>query len=232
MVKIRKNNERGRFNHGWLDTYHTFSFGDYFDPEHRGFRTLRVINEDYVRLGQGFPTHSHRDMEIITLVLEGALEHKDSLGNTSVIKPGEVQRMTAGTGVTHSEFNPSQKEAVHLLQIWILPARKGLEPGYEQRALEPTEKDNPLRIVASPQGKNGSVKIHQDASLYSVRLRGKGTLTYELSPRRGAWIQVIQGDLDLNGHSLKQGDGAAAEDEQKLVFQSREGVKFLLFDLA
>ena len=232
MIKIRKAKERGHFNHGWLDTYHTFSFGDYYDPEHLGFRTLRVINEDRVQPAQGFGMHSHRDMEILTCVLEGELEHKDSMGNASVIKPGEVQRMTAGTGVTHSEFNPSQKNLVHLLQIWILPARKGLEPGYEQRAFGPAGKDNLLRLVASTEGEKGSVKIHQDVFVYNAKLRAKETLTHELLPRRGAWIQVIKGDLDLNGHALKQGDGAAAEDERQFTFQSKEGVEFLLFDLA
>ena len=232
MIKIRKSNERGHFNHGWLDTRHSFSFGDYFDAEHMGFRTLRVINEDVIQPGQGFGTHSHRDMEILTYVTEGALEHKDSLGNASVIKPGEIQRMTAGSVVTHSEFNSSEKNFVHLLQIWVLPARKSIEPGYEQRVLKPVGKENLLRLMASPQGENGSVNIHQNAFVYDGLLRKNETLSYDLPAKRGAWIQVVQGALDLNRGRLEKGDGAAAEKEPKLIFQSKTGAEFLLFDLA
>ena len=232
MIKIRKSNERGHFNHGWLDTRHSFSFGDYFDAEHMGFRTLRVINEDVIQPGQGFGTHSHRDMEILTLVTEGALEHKDSLGNASMIKPGEIQRMTAGRGVTHSEFNSSKKNPVHLLQIWILPDRKDLQPGYEQRVLKSAGKESRLRLIASPEGENDSVKIHQKAFVYDGALRGNETLSHGLPAKQGAWIQVVNGVLELNHERLEMGDGAAVEKEPKLIFQSKTGAEFLLFNLA
>lgn len=230
MIKIRKSKERGHYNHRWLDTYHTFSFADYHDPDYMGFRALRVINEDRVRPGEGFGMHSHRDMEIITYILKGSLEHKDSMGNTSVIKPGEVQRMSAGAGVTHSEFNPSQAGVVHLLQIWILPAEKGLQPSYEQKNYGALKKDS-LRLVASPTGKNGSVKIHQDALMYDGRIGTNKPLAYRLAPGRGVWLQLIEGSLNINGTVLHEGDGAAIEGESKILLKAEKRSKFLLFDL-
>ncbi len=231
MIQIRKSGERGHFNHGWLETYHTFSFADYHDPKHMGFRTLRVINEDYVKPGEGFGTHSHRDMEIITWILEGALEHKDSMGNTSIIKPGEIQRMTAGRGVTHSEFNRSSQEAVHLLQIWILPNQKGLEPGYEQRMIETREKRNRLILIASPDGRGDSVKIHQDALVYFCGLEQEQHLSYQPESGRSVWIQVMKGNLSLKDRELKAGDGAAIENEPSFEMKSQHQSEFLLFDL-
>lgn len=232
MMTLRRSEERGHFDHGWLNTYHTFSFAEYHDPAHMAFRTLRVINEDRVEPGKGFGTHSHNDMEIITFILEGALEHKDSMGNTSVIKPGEIQRMTAGTGVTHSEFNPSKKDMVHLLQIWILPNQKGLEPSYEQQAIEPQKKTNRLALIASPDSTEGSVKVHQDALVYAASLGKDKSLTYKPDSGRGAWVQVTQGELRLNGDLLKQGDGASITHEKLLKLDANHGAKFLLFDLA
>lgn len=231
MIKIRKSRERGHFDHGWLQTYHTFSFADYHDPHHMGFRTLRVINEDIVKPGQGFGTHSHRDMEIITFILEGALEHKDSLGNTSVIRPGEIQRMTAGTGVTHSEFNPSKKDRVHLLQIWILPNQKGLEPSYEQQVIEPQKKTNRLALIASPDAREGSVKVHQDALVYLGDLEKGKSLNYQPDSGRGVWIQVADGDLFLHHQELSAGDGAAIEKEPSFQIRSPQKSTFLLLDL-
>lgn len=231
MIKVRKSRERGHFDHGWLETFHTFSFADYHDPHYMAFRTLRVINEDYVKPGEGFGTHSHRDMEIITFILEGVLEHKDSLGNTSVIKPGEIQRMTAGTGVTHSEFNPSKNERVRLLQIWILPNQKGLEPSYEQQVIEPEKKTNRLALIASPDAREGSVKVHQDALVYLGGL-GKGkSLNYQPDSGRGVWIQVADGNLFLNHQELSAGDGAAIEKESSFQIRSPHKSTFLLFDL-
>src|SRR5205809_7896778 len=192
MIQIRRAGERGHANHGWLDTYHTFSFSDYYDPKFMGFRSLRVINEDWVQPGYGFPTHPHRDMEIITYVLEGSLEHKDSMGTGSVIRPGEVQKMSAGTGVRHSEFNPSPTEPAHLLQIWLTPERRGLTPGYEQKAFPEGERRNRWRLVASRDGRDGSVTIHQDAAMYVTSLDAGKEVTHSLPPGRHAWLQVIR----------------------------------------
>jgi len=232
MMTIRKAGERGHFQHGWLDTYHTFSFADYYDPQWMGFRSLRVINEDRVAPGQGFGTHPHRDMEILTYVLEGGLRHRDSMGNGEVIHPGEVQRMTAGTGVAHSEFNDSKSETVHLLQIWILPERKGLTPGYEQKFFADDEKRGRLRLVASPEGGDGSVKIHQDVKLYASLLGAGEEVTHPLAAGRAAWVQVARGSVTLNGQQLAQGDGAAVSDEATLKLAGVKNAEVLLFDLA
>jgi quercetin 2,3-dioxygenase len=232
MITVRRSEERGHFSFGWLDTYHTFSFDQYYDARFMGFRALRVINEDRVAPGRGFPTHPHRDMEIITYVLEGALEHKDSMGNGSVIRPGEVQRMSAGTGITHSERNGSASEAVHLLQIWILPGQAGIEPSYEQKMYGDEEKRGALRLIASEDGRDGSVLIHQDAAIYATVLDPGQEITYELPARRHAWLQVARGSVTLNGQQLKQGDGAAASEEQSLQITGDEPSELLLFDLS
>ena len=232
MITIRKSEERGHFDFGWLDTYHTFSFDRYYDPAHMGFRSLRVINEDRVQPGHGFPTHSHRDMEIITYILEGGLEHKDSMGNGSVIQPGDVQRMTAGTGVAHSEKNPSNDELVHLLQIWILPSRQGLPPGYEQVSYRPEALKGKLRLIASPDGGDGSVTIHQDAPVFATILEPNMSVTHQPGPDRYTWVQVARGTLKLNDNYLKQGDGAAVSDESSLTLVGTEPAEVLLFDLA
>jgi redox-sensitive bicupin YhaK (pirin superfamily) len=232
MITIRKSEERGHFDLGWLDTYHTFSFDQYYDPTHMHFRSLRVINEDRVAPGQGFPTHSHRDMEIITYILSGALEHRDSMGNGSVIRPGDVQRMTAGTGVSHSEFNPSESEAVHLLQIWILPKTHGLTPGYEEKAFAEEERRGRLRLIASDDGREGSVTINQDARVYATLLDAGEIVTHPLQPTRHAWLQVARGTVRLNGMELKQGDGAAVSKESELSISAHDRVELLLFDLA
>lgn len=232
MIAIRKSEERGHFDHGWLDTYHTFSFDQYYDPRHMGFRSLRVLNEDRVQGGAGFPTHPHRDMEIVTVVLAGVLKHQDSLGNGSVIRPGEVQRMTAGRGVAHSEFNHSDSEPVHLLQIWLLPAERGLEPGYEQKAFPPEEKQNRLRLVASPDGKDGSVVIHQDARLYLAALDAGREVSHDIEAGRHAWVQVARGAIRLNDQPLTAGDGAAVSQESALRIVGENDAELLLFDLA
>jgi quercetin 2,3-dioxygenase len=232
MITIRKAAERGHFDFGWLDTNHTFSFGDYYDPEFMGFRSLRVINEDRVAPRTGFPTHGHRDMEIITYILEGALEHRDSMGNGSVIRPGEVQRMTAGTGVTHSEANSSETEQVHLLQIWILPGTGGLKPGYEQKTFTDDEKRNRLRLVASADGRDGSVTINQDASIYGSVLDAGHEVIHQLAPNRNAWVQVARGKIAINGNDLNQGDGTAISDEPAIAIVASEPAELLLFDLA
>ena len=232
MISIRKSKDRGHFNRGWLDTYHTFSFDQYYDPAHMGFHSLRVINEDRVLARQGFPTHGHRDMEIVTYVLDGALEHKDSMGNGSIISPGEVQRMRAGTGVTHSEYNPSADLPVHLLQIWILPESKGLKPGYEQKVFPKVEREGTLRLIASRDGQGGSVTIDQDARVYAVLLDSGGEVNFPVPHGRAVWLQVAKGALSLNGHSLEQGDGAAIEGERDLLLAATEPAEILLFDLA
>jgi redox-sensitive bicupin YhaK (pirin superfamily) len=224
MIRVRKAEERGHFDHGWLDTYHTFSFADYHDPEFMGFRSLRVINDDRVDPRRGFGTHGHRDMEIITYVLEGELSHADSMGTGSVIRPGEVQRMSAGTGVMHSEKNESDKP-VHLLQIWILPERHGIQPEYEQKAFAPSEH---LQLVASHDGRDGSLTIHQDVDLYTAKLRG-GSETFDFRPNRYGWLQVARGDVSLNGQPLTAGDGAAIEKESQITIAGDGEV--LLFDL-
>lgn len=232
MIKIRKAEKRGHFDFRWLNTFHTFSFGDYYDPSFMGFRSLRVINEDFVHPGRGFPTHGHRDMEIITYILAGALEHRDSMGNGSIIRPGDVQRMTAGTGVTHSEANPSREASVHLLQIWILPARQGLEPGYEQKVFTEEQKRGRLCLIASEDGREDSVTIHQDASVYASVLSQDDEVSHQLKSGRHAWLQIAKGAVVLNGEALNQGDGAAISAEEKLVLTGREDSEVLLFDLA
>ncbi len=231
MIKIRKSSERGYFNFGWLETRHTFSFGDYHDPEHMGYRDLRVINEDIVKPAHGFPTHSHHDMEIITYVLKGALKHKDSMDTSSIIEPGDIQRMSAGSGVRHSEFNHSQHDAVHLLQIWILPDKKGMPPSYEQVFVPADKKQDQLYLVASREGGRHAVKIHQDVLIYASLLSKGKTLTYEPAKGRGLWLQMIEGALDLNGKKLSQGDAAAIENE-KITVKALQNSHFLLFDLA
>ena len=234
MITLRLSEERGHLDHGWLDTYHTFSFDQYHDPEHMGFRSLRVINEDRVAGGRGFPPHGHRDMEIVTYILEGALEHQDSMGNGSLIRPGEVQRMSAGTGVTHSERNPSPTERVHLLQIWIQPEARNLEPSYEQKMFAAEGRRGRLQLVASREARDGSVKIHQDAALYAAALGPKEAVTHRLAGGRHAWLQVARGAVTLNGVSLRAGDGAAASDERTLeIAGAGDGAaEILLFDLA
>jgi redox-sensitive bicupin YhaK (pirin superfamily) len=231
MLTIRKAEERGHVNHGWLDTWHTFSFADYHDPAEMGYGALRVINDDKVEPGQGFGMHGHRDMEIITYVLEGALEHKDSMGNGSVIRPGNVQRMSAGTGVRHSEFNPSREERVHLLQIWIEPKFTGVRPGYEEKEFGPAEKTGRLRLIASPDGREGSVTIHQDALVYAALLDGKDAVTHALAPGRRAYVHVARGALKLNGVDLKGGDGVKITGESKLEVGGAKQAELLLFDL-
>jgi len=230
-ISIRPAKDRGHANHGWLDTLHTFSFADYRDPRHMGWGPLRVINEDRVAPATGFPTHAHRDMEIITYVLEGALEHRDSLGTGSVIRPGEVQRMTAGTGVRHSEYNASKTEAVHLLQIWIEPAQTGLPPGYEQKTFSDADKRGRLRLIASSDGREGSVTINQDAAVYATVLAPEQRVTHTLARRRRGWLQIARGALTLNGQTLTHGDGAALEGAQALEIQGIEPAEALLFDL-
>jgi len=232
MITIRKAKERGHFDFGWLDTYNTFAFGDYYDPEFMGFRSLRVINEDRVAPLTGFPKHGHRDMEIITYVLSGALEHRDSMGNGSLIRPGEVQRMTAGSGITHSEANSSDTEKVHLLQIWILPSAPNLKPGYEQKSFSDEEKRGQLRLVASHDGRNGSVSINQDAAIYATMLEPGSEVVHQLGPNRNAWLQVARGAVTINGQELNQGDGAAITAETAVKIAGREESEVLLFDLA
>lgn len=231
MIRLRQAEDRGHFNHGWLDTYHTFSFADYQDPAHTHFRTLRVINEDRVEPGQGFGTHPHRDMEIITYILEGELEHEDSMGNGSVIRPGEIQRMSAGTGVTHSEFNRSKTKPVHLLQIWIFPEKKNIAPGYEQRSFEDSLKKSGFFLAVSPDGREGSVKIHQDAEVYLGRFPKGATAAHVVKKGRHAWLQLAKGKIKLNGTSLAAGDGAAISEENNLEFAAEEDSEVLLFDL-
>ncbi len=232
MIRIRRSEERGGGDHGWLKTHHTFSFNDYWDPKWMGFRSLRVINEDWVAPNNGFPTHPHRDMEIITYILEGELEHKDSLGTGSVILPGDGQRMTAGSGIRHSEFNPSSTKAAHLLQIWIQPEKAGLPPSYEQKSFAEEDKRGKLRVIASRDAKDGSVKINQDAKLYVSLLKAGEEVAHELSQGRHGWLQVARGSVELNGNKLGQGDGAAISDEKELKIKGTEDAEVLLFDLA
>jgi len=232
MITVRKSEDRGHANRGWLDSYHTFSFADYYDRNYMNFRSLRVINEDVISPGKGFGTHGHSDMEIITYVLAGALEHKDSLGTGAAIKPGEVQRMSAGTGIQHSEFNHSQTEPVHLLQIWLLPDTNGLPPSYEQRDFPVAERHGKLRLVAARDARDGAVKVHQDVDLYAAVLDKKSRVAHALQPNRHAWIQVARGAVLLNGLTLGKGDGAAVSGEAELVIEAAEDTEFLLFDLA
>ena len=231
MIEIRKAAERGHANHGWLDTYHTFSFASYRDPQHMGFRSLRVMNEDFVKPGHGFGTHPHQDMEIVTYVLEGALEHKDSMGNGEVLRPGEFQRMSAGTGITHSEFNPSDAEPVHLYQIWLFPQRKGLEPSYEQKQFAEEERRNRLRLVASQDAADGSLLVHQDARIYLSSLDAGKQVTHTILPGRHAWLQVLRGNVSVNGHALDTSDGAAISGESELKIVATHPAEIMLFDL-
>jgi hypothetical protein len=231
MLTIRRGEDRGRSDFGWLDSRHTFSFGDYFDRNHVQFRDLRVINEDRVAPGRGFGTHPHRNMEILSYVLEGAIEHKDSLGNGSVVLPGELQRMSAGTGVTHSELNPSATEPLHFLQIWIVPEKDGLAPGYEQKAFPLDEHRGELILVASRDGRHGSLTLHQDVSLFATRLGSHQETKYVLGPGRHGWIQVVRGSVSVNGESLRQGDGAATGEAEPILLRAETAAEVLLFDL-
>ncbi len=231
MITIRRSNERGHANHGWLDTNFTFSFADYYDPQHMGFRDLRVINEDRIEPAQGFPTHGHRDMEIITYVIDGELSHRDSMGNGEAIRPHEVQRMTAGTGVLHSEYS-SPTDKTHLLQIWILPEKQNLQPGYEQKMFDASEKKGKLRLIASRGGDDGSVHINQDIKLYASILSADEKVTHVLGDDRHAWIQLISGSLEVNGEVLEAGDGAAVSNERTVTLNAgADDTEFLLFDL-
>jgi len=232
MLSVRKAEDRGHFDHGWLNTHHTFSFGDYYDPNFMGFRDLRVINEDWVQEGAGFPTHPHKDMEILTYVLEGAVEHRDSMGNGSVIRPGDVQRMSAGTGVTHSERNPSPDEPLHLLQIWILPKAKGNPPSYEQKNFSPEQKRGKWLLVASPNGVQGSVTIHQDVHVYVSVVLPHEELFFQVKPDRHIWIQVARGEIQLEGETLKAGDGAGLSQLTSVEILGKRESEVLLFDLA
>jgi quercetin 2,3-dioxygenase len=231
MMTIRKAAERGHADHGWLDSHHTFSFADYYDPAHMGFRSLRVINDDRVAGGRGFGSHPHRDMEIISYVLDGALAHKDSMGTGAVIRPGDVQRMSAGTGVVHSEFNASADEEVHFLQIWLMPAQRGIKPGYEQKTFTEAEKRNRLRLVASPSGDDGSVTIHTDAKVYAgVFGKGEGA-QLDVPAERGAWVQVARGSVAVNDKVLGEGDGMALENERIVRIEGIDSAEVIVFDL-
>lgn len=232
MIRIRKAEERGHADHGWLDTWHTFSFATYQDPDHTRFRSLRVMNEDIVAAGQGFGTHPHHDMEIVTYVLEGALEHKDSMGNGEVLRPGEFQRMSAGTGITHSEFNPSGDEPVHLYQIWLFPEEKGIEPSYEQKRFADEERHNRLRLVASRDATDGSLLIHQDARIFLASLDEQHHVNHTLKAERHAWLQVLRGAVTVNGQPLSTSDGAAVSEEETLDIVATESAEIMLFDLS
>jgi redox-sensitive bicupin YhaK (pirin superfamily) len=232
MIVRRPADERGRADFGWLDSRHTFSFGEYYDPRFMGFRALRVINEDRVKPGYGFPTHPHRDMEILSYVMEGALAHKDTMGNSSVITPGDVQRMSAGTGVLHSELNPSPNQPVHFFQIWLLPDTRGIAPGYEQKRFEIPEKQGRLKLVASRDARDGAITIHQDVDLYAGVFAAGDEASLPLRPGRHAWVQVAKGRVDLNGTTLTPGDGAAVSDEASLELRIGDASELLVFDLA
>lgn len=231
-LNIRRANERGQADHGWLNSHHTFSFANFYDPAHMGFRSLRVINDDRVASAQGFGTHPHRDMEIFSYVLEGALQHKDSLGNGRVLKPGEIQLMSAGRGVTHSEFNASPTEPLHFLQIWIQPRERGLAPGYSEWRPKPEQDNAPKVLVISPDGRDGSATIHQDAEVYRIRLQPGQSVKHELKPGRGAWLQIAAGALTINGAALATGDGASTETPGTLTLTATGPAEALLFDLA
>jgi redox-sensitive bicupin YhaK (pirin superfamily) len=232
MLSVRKAADRGHAQHGWLDSFHTFSFADYYDPQHMGFRALRVINEDRVQPAQGFGRHSHRDMEIVTYVIEGALAHQDSLGNGSVIRPGDVQRMSAGRGISHSEYNHSDAELVHFLQIWLVPEQAGLPPSYEQKHFAQSERAGRLRLVASRDAREGSVRLHQDVALYAGLLAAGDKASLALAPGRHAWVQVVRGALDIDGTALEAGDGAAISNTPRLDLVARNASELLVFDLA
>ena len=232
MITRRLAGERGHHDHGWLEARHSFSFGDYHDAAHMGFRTLRVINDDIIQAGQGFGTHPHRDMEIVTYVIEGALEHRDNLGSGSVLRPGDVQRMTAGRGITHSEFNHDENAPLRLLQIWILPAEPGLEPGYEEKHFPPAARSGYLQLLVSPDGADGSLTIHQDVRLFAAILKAGDTVSLTLAQGRHAWIQIATGNAAVNGVTMAAGDGAAVSDEEQIVIEGHETAEILLFDLA
>lgn len=232
MLTIRRAEQRGHADHGWLDSHHTFSFAGYHDPKHMGFRGLRVINEDRVAPGRGFGTHPHRDMEIISYVLDGGLEHRDSMGNGGVIRPGEIQRMSAGTGVQHSEFNASKTETVHFLQIWILPERRGLEPSYEQKPFGEAERAGKLRLVVDPHGRDGALKINADAQVYSTLLGAGERVEHVVAAGRHAWIQVARGVVEVAGETLRAGDGASISEAGGLTLTAVEPAELLVFDLA
>jgi redox-sensitive bicupin YhaK (pirin superfamily) len=232
MIKIRKHFERGHAEHGWLDSWHTFSFADYYDPQQMGFSTLRVINDDRIAPGAGFPVHPHHDMEIVTYVLQGALEHQDNMGNGSIIRPGDVQRMSAGSGVTHSEFNASTSEPVHLLQIWIVPSAQGIPPGYEQRTFTAEAKGGKWCLIVSPDGADGSLTLHQDARVYTALLDCDHPASYRLPPGRRAYLHVARGAVRVNGAALEAGDSARIEDESEIRLESGSEGEVLLFDLA
>ncbi|MFT3927500.1 MAG: pirin family protein [Myxococcales bacterium] len=231
MITIRRANERGHAQHGWLESRHSFSFAEYYDPAHMGFRTLRVINEDRVAPGRGFGTHSHRDMEIISYVLAGSLEHRDSIGTGSVIRPGDVQRMSAGSGVSHSEFNASKSDPVHFLQIWLMPAARGIPPSYEQKTFADAEKLGRLRVVAAPDGRDGSVTVHTDALLYAGKFESGERASLALSTGRHAWVQLTRGRVRVNGELLVEGDGAALSNESAVDVEGVESAEVLVFDL-
>ena len=231
MMELRRSKDRGHANHGWLDSFHSFSFADYHDPAHMGFGPLRVINEDRVQPGMGFGTHGHRDMEIISYVLDGALEHKDSMGNGSVIRPGDVQRMSAGTGVRHSEFNPSDREGVHFLQIWIEPAQRGIDPGYEEKRFDAASKRGRLRLVASPDGREGSVTIHQDARVFAALLDGAETAAHALAPGRRGYVHVARGEVTANGHPHMAGDALKLKGEPEIRLEKGRNAEVIVFDL-
>ncbi|MEZ5357342.1 MAG: pirin family protein [Candidatus Zixiibacteriota bacterium] len=231
MIDIRKSADRGYFDHGWLKTYHSFSFADYYDENHMGFRTLRVINQDVIRPEYGFGMHPHRDMEIITVVISGALTHKDSTGTEAIIRPGDIQRMTAGQGIVHSEINESESEPVHLLQIWILPDEQGRQPEYEQKTFSPSGKENRLRLIASPDGRDDSVTIHQDVLLHESVIQEGIVLSYDFGDRRFGWIQLLSGKIEVNGHRLEAGDGASISGESRVDITGMADSEFLLFDL-
>jgi quercetin 2,3-dioxygenase len=231
MIQIRRSEERGHANHGWLDSYHSFSFADYYDPEHVHFGPLRVINEDRIAGGQGFGTHGHRDMEIVTYVLEGALAHRDSMGNGSTIRYGDVQRMSAGTGVMHSEFNASQHDEAHLLQIWVLPERAGNAPGYEEKRFDPADKRGRLRLIASPDGRDGSVTIHSDASIHAALIDGAEEATLPLQAGRCAYVHVARGALTVNGEALGAGDAAMITEADAVTLEKGNAAEVLVFDL-
>lgn len=232
MIRIRKAQERGHANHGWLNTHHTFSFASYRDPDHMGFRSLRVMNEDRFAPGQGFGEHPHADMEIVSYVLEGALQHRDSLGHGAVLRPGEFQRISAGTGITHSEFNPSPSEPVHFYQIWLFPESRDLPPSYEQQHFDDSEMHNALRLVASPDGEQGSLTIHQDARVYLAKLDPNASIDVAIGPGRHAWLQVLRGSVTLNDQELETSDGAVVSDESQLNITATTPAEIMLFDLA
>lgn len=232
MFKIRRAEERGHADHGWLNSYHTFSFASYRDPNHMGFRSLRVMNEDRVAAGQGFGTHAHNDMEIVSYVLEGELEHKDSMGNGEVLRPGEFQRITAGTGITHSEFNPSANQATHFYQIWLIPERRGLQPSYEQRGFDPQGRKNRWQLVASRNAKDDSLLIHQDANIYLADLDNGREMTFAIPNGRHVWLQVLRGSVEVNASRLSTADAVAVSDEASLTVKATTDVELMLFDMA